>query len=103
VASLNLYSRVPVDMAGLITRVVALYCHDASPARVELDNGGEHLLEALAAALNVHDDIQHALGVLIGSRRLSAPDPYTVLSELAESHGVGLYEAATDLLEGREA
>jgi hypothetical protein len=103
VASLNLYSRTPTDMAGLITRVVALYRHDASPTRAELDNGGEHLLDALAAALDVHDDIQHAFGLLIGSRHLSAPAAYTALREIADTNGITLHDAATDLLARREA
>jgi hypothetical protein len=104
VASLNLYSRVPADMAGLITRVVALHHHDPpSHAHPPLGDGGEHLVAALTAALEVHAEIQHALGVLIGSRHLSAPDAYAVLCELAQGQGIGLQEAATDLLERREA
>lgn len=107
VASLNLYSRAPAEMAGLITRVRALYRHDPTsrprPALPDLAGGGEHLITALAAALDVHDDIQHALGVLIGSRHLSPPDAYTALRELAATHGITLHEAARDLVERREA
>lgn len=107
VASLNLYSREPDAMMGLITQVVELYVHEvppyprADPAR--LHDGGEDLVDGLGAALAVHDDIQHALGMLIGARHLSPAGAYSALQHLASTQGCALHEAATDLLECREA
>lgn len=106
VASLNLYARDPAAMMPLITRVVELYQHDPLPyprTQERLSDGGEHLIDGLAAALDVHDDIQHALGVLMGAGQLSAPDAYNALQQLADTHGTALHTAAIDLLHRLEA
>lgn len=98
VASLNLYARGPAAMAGLILAVLALYRRQgpAVPGseREQLHDGAEHLLDALAAALHVHDDIQHALGMLMTERGLSPAHAYTALRDLAHAHHSGLHAAA---------
>lgn len=107
IASLDLYSRAPGSLAPLSSRVLALYS-ESSPMSAEiaserLTDGGEHLLDALAAALRIHDDIQHALGVLIATRHRSAAEAYGGLRRVAERDDVTLHEAATGILERRQS
>lgn len=107
VAALNLYARRPAEMAGLIARVVDLF-HGSDVAgraadRPPLEQGAAELVEALSAALRVHDDIQHALGMLMGRRQLSAAGAYSALREIAAKEELSLHEAATDLLDRLEA
>lgn len=99
VAELHLYSQAPAEMAAMIAPVVALY-HDAwlRPAAQGLDGGGDALLQALVAALDVRRDIQQALGVLMESGRLSASDAYIILCQIAEDSSATLHELASEVL-----
>jgi hypothetical protein len=109
VAALNLYARDPAAMAGLIARVVDLFHGSEDPAtdevddRPPLDPGGAELVEGLRAALRVHDDIQHALGMLMGRRQLSAAGAYATLCEIAAKEDLSLHAVATGFLDRLEA
>lgn len=104
VAALNLYARRPAEMAALISRVVDLFQGtETAVGRPPLDGGSAELVEALGAALRVHDDIQHALGMLMGRRQLSAAAAYSALYEIAVKEDLSMHEAATDLLDRLEA
>ncbi len=107
VGALNLYARDPFPMGALISRVVSLF-HPEEPAYAphrpaELDAGAEEFVRGLAAALDVHDDIQSALGILMGGRQTSADSAYLGLCELAATGGRSLHDAALALVERREA
>ncbi len=109
VAALNLYARDPAPMSGLIARVVDLFhggdnpVRDGLAERPPLDPGGAQLVEGLRAALRVHDDIQHALGMLMGRRQLSAHGAYETLREVATKEHCSLHEVARDLLDRLQA
>jgi hypothetical protein len=107
VAALNLYAHDPTAMAGLIARVVDLYHGRDRPSRnlerTPLDEGSAQFVDALSAALRVYDDIQHALGLLIGRDQVSAAVAYLCLCEAAAKEGLSLHDAAMDLLDRREA
>lgn len=107
IAALNLYAHEPAAMAGLIARVVDLYHGPDSPARslerTPLDGGSAQFVDGLSAALRVHDDIQHALGLLMGRDQVSAAVAYTCLCDVAVKEDLSLHDAAMDLLDRREA
>lgn len=102
IGSLNLYARRPDTLCGLILAVLALYqpepCVGINSSRRHVDDGTEHLVDALAAALRVYDDIQHALGMLMAERGLSAAEAYSALRELAHARNSGLHTAALEQL-----
>ena len=107
-AALNLYARDPAQMAGLIVRVVDLF-HGSDtgaegiPDRPPLDHGGAELLAGLSAALRVHDDIQLALGMLMGRGQLTAAGAYSELREIAAKEDQTLHQTATNLLDRLDA
>jgi hypothetical protein len=107
VGALNLYARDPQPMGALISRVVSLFhAEDAAfkPRRPpELDPGGEEFVRGLAAALDVHDDIQAALGIIMGGRQTGAEQAYADLCELAAAAGGSLHDTALTLVQRREA
>jgi hypothetical protein len=101
VASLNLYARRPEALSGLIVAVLDLYGSDpaaTSARRRQVGDGAEDLLDALAAALRVYDDIQHALGMLMARRNLTPADAYTALLEAARARHRALHAAALEHL-----
>jgi hypothetical protein len=104
-ASLNLYARDPAAMRPLIAEVLALYDppEQARSRGEALPGGAGQLVRGLAAALEVNAEIQHALGMLIGSRRIKADQAYLVLQGIAEGERSSLHAAARTLLERHEA
>jgi len=100
IAALNLYAHDPEPMAALTRRVWAVYDTGSTDSSrlPTVPAGGQQLLTGIAAAFEIRDRIQQALGVIMAREQLSAEAAYLILRTTAADTGATVLETATAAL-----
>jgi hypothetical protein len=102
IAALNLYAHDPDPMAALTRRVWALYDTDSNQDHSRLPavrEGSQQLLAAIAAAFDVRDLIQQALGFIMARHQVTADTAYHMLHARAAGSGATLPATAAAVVQ----
>ena len=105
IAALNLYAHDPDPMTDLTRRVWALYDtgfnhgHDLPTVQ----EGSRQLLAGIAAAFEVRDLIQQALGAIMARHQVATDTAYLMLQVRAAERGATLPATATHVVQEQDA
>jgi hypothetical protein len=106
IAALNLYAHDPDPMAALTRRVWAVYDIGSDPdgdRAPAVDEGSRQLLTGIAAAFQLRDLIQQALGAIIAREHITAEAAYLALRTKAAETGATLPQTAIAAIQEQEA
>ena len=106
IAALNLYAHDPDPMTDLTRRVWALYDTGSDHGHGRLPSvqeGSRQLLAGIAAAFEVRDLIQQALGAIMARHQVTADTAYLMLRVRAAEGGATLPATAAHVVQEQDA